>query len=121
MEWQELVDAEGVTRVVKSLPPLANSFSRKGTALIARDIEEVEVEDEDGNTLKVKKFLLDDKNVADKFENENEIEINLTAPIHLTMLLLPQLKQQQNSAMAAAAAAAASQPAPSRPRAGRRA
>ena len=46
-----------------------------------------------------REFLIDDKNVAEKFEKENEIEINLTAPIHLTMLLLPHLKQQQNSAI----------------------
>lgn len=46
-----------------------------------------------------REFLLDDNNVAEKFSTENEIEINLTAPIHLTMLLLPHLKQQQNSAI----------------------
>jgi uncharacterized oxidoreductase len=46
-----------------------------------------------------REFLMDDKNVADKFATENEIEINLTAPIHLTMLLLPHLKSQQNSAI----------------------
>jgi uncharacterized oxidoreductase len=46
-----------------------------------------------------REFLMDDKNVAEKFESENEIEVNLTAPIHLTMLLLSQLKQQQNSAI----------------------
>ena len=39
-----------------------------------------------------REFLMEDKNVADKFATENEIEINLTAPIHLTMLLLPHLK-----------------------------
>ena len=46
-----------------------------------------------------REFLMDDQNVAEKFATENEIEINLTAPIHLTMLLLPHLKQQQNSAI----------------------
>ncbi len=46
-----------------------------------------------------REFLLDDKNVAEKFAKENEIEINFTAPIHLIMLLLPHLKQQQNSAI----------------------
>jgi uncharacterized oxidoreductase len=46
-----------------------------------------------------REFLFDDQNVAEKFQNENEIEINLTAPIHLTMLLLPHLKQQQNSSI----------------------
>jgi uncharacterized oxidoreductase len=46
-----------------------------------------------------REFLMDDKNVAEKFATENEIEINLTAPIHLTMLLLPHLKTQQNSAI----------------------
>jgi uncharacterized oxidoreductase len=46
-----------------------------------------------------REFLMDDINVADKFATENEIEINLTAPIHLTMLLLPHLKQQENSAI----------------------
>ena len=42
---------------------------------------------------------MNDKNVAEKFEAENEIESNLTAPIHLTMLLLPHLKQQQSAAI----------------------
>jgi uncharacterized oxidoreductase len=46
-----------------------------------------------------REFLFDDQNVAEKFETENEIEINLTAPIHLTMLLLPYLKEQQNSSI----------------------
>lgn len=46
-----------------------------------------------------REFLMDDHHVADKFQTENEIEINLTTPIHLTMLLLPHLKQQQNSAI----------------------
>lgn len=46
-----------------------------------------------------REFLMNDQNVADKFQTENEIEINLTSPIHLTMLLLPHLKQQQNSAI----------------------
>jgi uncharacterized oxidoreductase len=46
-----------------------------------------------------REFLFDDQKVAEKFDRENEIEINLTAPIHLTMLLLPHLKQQQNSSI----------------------
>ncbi len=46
-----------------------------------------------------REFLVSDESMAEKFEIENEIEINLTAPIHLTMLLLPHLKQQQNSAI----------------------
>jgi uncharacterized oxidoreductase len=46
-----------------------------------------------------KEFLLDDISVAEKFEKENEIDVNLKAPIHLTMLLLPHLKLQTNSAI----------------------
>ena len=46
-----------------------------------------------------REFLMNYKNVAEKFEAENEIESNLTAPIHLTMLLLPHLKQQQSAAI----------------------
>ena len=46
-----------------------------------------------------REFLMDDNNVAEKFSTENEIEINLTAPIHMTMLLLPHLKQQKHSAI----------------------
>ncbi len=46
-----------------------------------------------------REFLMNDENVAAKFESENEIEGNLTAPIHLTMLLLPFLKQNKNAAI----------------------
>lgn len=46
-----------------------------------------------------REFLVNDADVAEKFETENEIEGNLTAPIHLTMLLLPHLKQNQNAAI----------------------
>jgi uncharacterized oxidoreductase len=44
-----------------------------------------------------REFLMNDEKVAAKFEAENEIESNLTAPIHLTMLLLPHLRQQQSA------------------------
>ncbi len=46
-----------------------------------------------------REFSFLDTNVADKFDNENEIETNLTAPIHLTMLLLPTLLKTENSAV----------------------
>jgi hypothetical protein len=61
LEWQEVEDSEGVMRVVKSVP-VANKFKRQGTALRMNTYEEVEVEDENGNFLKVKKFLLNEKN-----------------------------------------------------------
>jgi hypothetical protein len=61
LEWQEVEDNEGVMRVVKSVP-VANKFKRQGTALRMNTYEEVEVEDENGNFLKVKKFLLNEKN-----------------------------------------------------------
>lgn len=46
-----------------------------------------------------REFLMQDEDVAEKFATENEIEINLTAPIHLTMLLLSHLKKQPNPAI----------------------
>lgn len=46
-----------------------------------------------------REFLVNDVDVAEKFLAENEIEGNLTAPIHLTMLLLPHIKQNQNAAI----------------------
>lgn len=44
-------------------------------------------------------FLVKESNIAEIFEEENEIETNLTAPIHLTFLLLPQLLQQRSAAV----------------------
>jgi uncharacterized oxidoreductase len=38
-----------------------------------------------------REFRVKTANIADDFLNENEIETNLTAPIHLTFLLLPHL------------------------------
>ena len=46
-----------------------------------------------------REFLMNDENVAEKFEAENEIESNLTAPIHLTMLLIPYLNRQKSAAI----------------------
>jgi uncharacterized oxidoreductase len=46
-----------------------------------------------------REFLFEQDSLANKFEQENEIEINLTAPIHLTFLLLPHLSQQPSAAI----------------------
>jgi uncharacterized oxidoreductase len=46
-----------------------------------------------------REFRVKTPNLADNFINENEIETNLTAPIHLTFLLLPHLLQQKDTAV----------------------
>jgi len=46
-----------------------------------------------------REFRMKNPNLADDFINENEIETNLTAPIHLTFLLLPHLLQQKEAAV----------------------
>ncbi|MBM0745068.1 SDR family NAD(P)-dependent oxidoreductase (plasmid) [Phormidium sp. CLA17] len=46
-----------------------------------------------------REFRVKDSSLADDFLNENEIETNLTAPIHLTFLLLPQLLKQREAAV----------------------
>jgi uncharacterized oxidoreductase len=46
-----------------------------------------------------REFSFLDTTVAEKFDNENEIETNLIAPIHLTMLLLPELLKKDSSAV----------------------
>lgn len=46
-----------------------------------------------------REFRVLDPNVADEFVRENEIETNLTAPVHLTFLLLPHLLRQRDAAV----------------------
>jgi uncharacterized oxidoreductase len=46
-----------------------------------------------------REFRVDQPNVAETFTQENEIDTNLTAPIHLTFLLLPHLLSQPNAAV----------------------
>jgi uncharacterized oxidoreductase len=46
-----------------------------------------------------REFRAEQPNVADDFIRENEIETNLTAPIHLTLLLLPHLLKQKEAAV----------------------
>jgi uncharacterized oxidoreductase len=46
-----------------------------------------------------REFRVKNPNLAEEFISENEIETNLTAPIHLTFLLLPHLLQQKESAV----------------------
>jgi len=46
-----------------------------------------------------REFRVKTANIADDFLNENEIETNLTAPIHLTFLLLPHLLKQKQAAV----------------------
>jgi uncharacterized oxidoreductase len=46
-----------------------------------------------------RQFFLTKPDVAGTFETENEIETNLTAPVHLTMLLLPHLRGQSSAAI----------------------
>lgn len=46
-----------------------------------------------------REFRVKDSTLAADFLNENEIETNLTAPIHLTFLLLPHLLKQKEAAV----------------------
>ena len=46
-----------------------------------------------------REFRVKNSTIADDFLNENEIETNLTAPIHLTFLLLPHLLKQREAAV----------------------
>ncbi|NIJ54621.1 SDR family oxidoreductase [Dyadobacter arcticus] len=46
-----------------------------------------------------REFRVDQDNLAEVFENENEIETNFTAPVHLTFLLLPHLMSQADAAI----------------------
>lgn len=46
-----------------------------------------------------REFRVDQPNLAETFMRENEIDTNLTAPIHLTFLLLPHLLKQPNAAI----------------------
>lgn len=46
-----------------------------------------------------REFRVKEPSVAADFVNENEIETNLTAPIHLTFLLLPHLLKQKEAAV----------------------
>jgi uncharacterized oxidoreductase len=46
-----------------------------------------------------REFRVKNPSLADNFLNENEIETNLTAPIHLTFLLLPHLLKQKEAAV----------------------
>jgi len=46
-----------------------------------------------------REFMVKKPDVANQFMDENEIEINLTAPIHLTFLLMPLLLKQPESAV----------------------
>jgi uncharacterized oxidoreductase len=46
-----------------------------------------------------RQFFMTQPNVAETFAQENEIETNLTAPVHLTMLLMPHLQQQPQAAV----------------------
>ncbi len=46
-----------------------------------------------------REFRVKKPNLAADFLNENEIETNLTAPIHLTFLALPHLLKQQEAAV----------------------
>ena len=46
-----------------------------------------------------REFRVDQPDVAETFAHENEIDTNLTAPIHLTFLLLPHLLNQPNAAI----------------------
>ncbi len=46
-----------------------------------------------------REFRVKDPTLAADFLNENEIETNLTAPIHLTFLLLPHLLKQKEAAV----------------------
>ncbi len=46
-----------------------------------------------------REFRFQTSTLADDFERENEIETNLTAPIHLTFLLLPHLLERDNAAV----------------------
>jgi uncharacterized oxidoreductase len=44
-------------------------------------------------------FRIGADDLAEQFEHENEIDVNLTAPIHLTFLLLPHLLHQETAAV----------------------
>ncbi|WP_375443313.1 SDR family oxidoreductase [uncultured Fibrella sp.] len=46
-----------------------------------------------------RQFMVKQTGVADAFIQENEIEINLTAPIHLTLLLISRLLKQPEAAV----------------------
>lgn len=46
-----------------------------------------------------REFSVDNLDVAAQFDHENEIETNLTAPIHLTFLLMPHLLRQPQAAV----------------------
>jgi uncharacterized oxidoreductase len=46
-----------------------------------------------------REFRVDTDDLASRFEDENEIDVNLTAPIHLTFLLLPHLLRQESAAV----------------------
>ncbi len=46
-----------------------------------------------------REFRVGTDDLAGSFEHENEIDVNLTAPIHLTFLLLPHLLNQENAAV----------------------
>jgi uncharacterized oxidoreductase len=46
-----------------------------------------------------REFRVDADDLASRFEDDNEIDINLSAPIHLTFLLLPHLLEQQSAAI----------------------
>lgn len=46
-----------------------------------------------------REFRVDQPNLAETFRQENEIDTNLTAPVHLTFLLLPQLLRQPHAAV----------------------
>lgn len=46
-----------------------------------------------------RQFTVKEPGMAAAFMQENEIEINLTAPIHLTLLLMPRLLQQPEGAV----------------------
>jgi uncharacterized oxidoreductase len=46
-----------------------------------------------------REFRVKNPSLADDFLDENEIETNLTAPIHLTFLLLPHLLKQKEAAV----------------------
>lgn len=46
-----------------------------------------------------REFRVDQPNVAETFMQENEIDTNFTAPIHLTFLLVPHLLRQPNASI----------------------
>lgn len=46
-----------------------------------------------------REFRIENSNLADDFLNENEIETNVTAPIHLAFLSLPHLLKQNEAAI----------------------